>query len=137
MARSPSLEPEYHRLLSQAEHEQPVDPLVLAALGRSALAAGDVNRATTYLERAEQTGHASSLTYADLADCLTRLARDPNGLLAKAATLYPFSQPIRKRQILAFIQGKQYAQAKDALARYIADFPEDTFMRGLWNKVPH
>jgi tetratricopeptide (TPR) repeat protein len=137
MAQDRGLETEYLRLLAAAAAANPGDKLVLAALGRKALLEGKAAVAVDFLGKAEAHGGLSSVSYVDLADALAKVNRadDARHALERAQALYPFSQPIRKRLILSYIQAHQYSQAKLALEQYVADFPEDSFMRGLLEKV--
>lgn len=137
MNRDPSLQPEYFRLLAEAQRSEPQNPLVLAALGRKALQSGNIPEALDFLRKAESKGSAASVTYIDLSEALTQagLGAESASVLDKAQKLFPFSQPIRKRFILACIQQKNYANARTALDNYVHDFPEDEFMRGLLKQV--
>lgn len=136
MARAPELQTRYQALLEQARRELPEDPLVLAALGSKALAENRPE-AAGLLTKAEQKGKASSATYVNLSEALSRAGRSEDAIAAlkRGETSYPYSQPIRKHLILAFIRAKQYPQAKEAMERFVQDFPEDSFMRGLLRQV--
>ncbi len=136
MARAPELQPKYLELLEQARLAVPEDPLVLAALGRQAL---HENRpkALEWLLKAEEAGVPGVLTYIDLNEALSRAGRteDAVAALQRGEAAFPYSQVIRKHLILAYIRQKQYPKARQALDRYVQDFPEDSFMRGLLSQV--
>ncbi len=137
MTGSVELQARYLNLLDQAARELPRDPLVLAALGRKALASGQPD-AIPLLETSLRRGGAPrQSTYIDLADAYTRAAQSPAvvPVLERAQQDFPYSKPIRKRLILAYIQTKNYAAARTALVSYVSDFPEDSFMRGLLRQV--
>ncbi|MCZ2150742.1 MAG: tetratricopeptide repeat protein [Bryobacterales bacterium] len=136
MARAPELRTRYQALLEQARRALPEDPLVLAALGSEALA-GNRPEAADLLAKAERKGKASSTTYVNLGEALSRAGRSEDAIAAlkRGENSYPYSQTIRKHLILAFIRAKQYPQAKEAMERFAQDFPEDSFMRGLLRQV--
>jgi outer membrane protein assembly factor BamD (BamD/ComL family) len=55
--------------------------------------------------------------------------------LEKGERLFPFSQTLRKYLVLDYIRQKAYEKAKAGLERYVHDFPEDEFMRGLLDRA--
>ena len=136
MTRAPELQPIYLELLEQARHSLPEDPLVLAALGRQALGENRPE-ALEWLLKAEEKGFVGVLTYIDLNEALSRAGRpeDAVAALERGEAVFPYSQVIRKHLILAYIRQKQYPKARQALDRYVQDFPEDGFMRGLLSQV--
>jgi hypothetical protein len=136
MTRAPELQSKYLELLEQARRFLPEDPLVLAALGRQALGENRPE-ALEWLLRAEEKGPPGVLTYIDLNEALSRTGRteDAVAALERGEAVFPYSQVIRKHLILAFIRQKQYPKARQAMDRYIQDFPEDSFMRGLLRQV--
>lgn len=136
MDREPSLGVQYFALLEQARRELPGDPLVLAALGRKALAEHRPE-AVDLLTKAEQNGTPAASTYIDLSQALADAGRfsDSIQMLERGAQAFPYSKPIRKHLILAYIRDKAYARAKSSLEAYVEDFPEDSFMRGLLSRA--
>lgn len=138
MDRDTSLRPRYLELLAEAVRTLPDDPLVLAAQGRKALAEGSPD-AVALLTRAEQKGAASAATYIDLSQALTQAGRlaESAAALERGERLFPYAGGIRKHLILAYIGLKEFAKARSSLERYVQDFPEDGFMRGLLAKAPH
>ena len=136
MTRAPELQPKYLELLEQARHSLPEDPLVLAALGRQALGRNRPE-ALDWLLKAEEKGAAGVLTYLDLNEALSRAGRTPDAVAAleRGEAVFPYSQAIRKHLILAYIGQKQYPKARQAMDRYVQDFPEDSFMRGLLSQI--
>lgn len=74
-----------------------------------------------------------TVNHLDLSEALTQSGRskDSTQALERGESEFPFSQAVRKRLILAYIRQKDYAKAKLALERYVQDFLEDGFMRGL------
>jgi hypothetical protein len=136
MGRAPALQATYFDLLNQALQAAPEDPLVLAARGRKALQEGNPD-AIGLLSRAEAKGSAPVATYLDLSDALSQAGRvaDAVSALERGEKTYPFSQILRKHLVLGYIRQKEYAKAKMAMERYVAEFPEDAFMRGLLQRA--
>ena len=136
MTRAPALESKYFELLEEAQRTTPEDPLLLAAMGRRALLAR-APEAAGLLSKAEQKGELGSVSYLDLSEALAQSGRtrDSTTALERGESAFPFSQEIRKRLILAYVRQKDYAKAKLALERYVQDFPEDGFMRGLLSQA--
>jgi predicted Zn-dependent protease len=131
-AHDPALEPKYLEFLQAAARSDPDDPLVLAALGRRAMAEDTAN-AVRLLLKAEEKGAPGAPTYIDLSEALTREGRAAEAVsaLERGLTAFPYSKAIRKHLALAYINRKAYARAKSTLEDYVRDFPEDEFMRGL------
>src|SRR6266851_3499553 len=126
MTGAPQLQAKYFELLDQARKSAPEDPLVLAALGRKALAE-KLPEAVEWLAKAEEKGAPAALTYIDLSEALSQagLPADATAALERGEREFPFSQAIRKHLILSYIRQKQYPQAKAAMERYVHDFPEE------------
>jgi predicted Zn-dependent protease len=137
VTRDPGLQPHYFGLLQQAARELPSDPLVLAALGNKALADGRPE-AVEWLSSAVSAGSAAATTWIDLSEALSRAGRDAEAVatLERGQTSFPFSQPLRKRLILAYIRGKQYQKAREAMGAFLSDFPEDSLIRDLLARAP-
>jgi tetratricopeptide (TPR) repeat protein len=110
---------------------------VLGALGHKALAESSPE-AVPLLSMAESKGAPGAITYLDLNEALSRAGRMDEAVAAleRGERLFPFSTAIRKRLVLGYIRQKTYTKAKTALETYVADFPEDDFMRGLLKQVP-
>jgi hypothetical protein len=139
--RDSRLNPSYLATLEEAARKLPDDPLVLAVLGRAALDSGSSD-AVPFLSRAEKVetekkGAARASTYSDLGDAFLRaaLAAESTAALERGQAAYPWSKEIRKRLVLSYIRQKDYAKSAVALKKYVADFPEDSFMRGLLNQL--
>ena len=139
--REPQMESAYMALLAEAERAFPSDPLVLAILGRRALAANhpDAAEILAKAEKAEadRKGAARESTCIDLGEALRRAGRAAEAVAAleRGQTAFPWSKDVRKRLVLALIQAKDYAKAGVALKAYVAEFPEDSFLRGLLNQL--
>jgi tetratricopeptide (TPR) repeat protein len=132
LSRQPNLQSHYLELLDRLSHTTPDDPLVLAALGRKAALEMSA-QATDYLAKAIQSGLVSQETFADWGRALAQNDKPEESAAAFQAgiKLFPYSQELRKYLILSYIKQKQFASAGEALAQYVADFPEDDFMRKL------
>ncbi len=136
LPRAPTLQTKYLELLEEAARSAGDDPVVLAALGHKALAEASSD-AVTLLMKAEQKGATGAITYLDLREALTRAGRleESVAALERGERLFPFSREIRKHLVLGYIRQKTYDKAKLAMERYVQDFPEDEFMRGLLQQV--
>jgi len=136
-AKDPRLTRYYYELLDQLRTSMPDDPTLLAALGRRAITEGDNAKAVEYLTRALQKGANFEATYIDFGEALANLGRieDSARVLEQGVDTWPFSSDIQKALILRYVTLKQFQQADKALKRYVALFPEDTFMRGVLAKV--
>lgn len=137
LGRAPQLQAHYFTLLAEAARTATDDPVVLGALGHKALSESSPE-AVVLLGKAEAKGAPGAVTYLDLSEALTNAGRtdDAVAALERGERLYPFSPAIRKRLVLGYIRQKAYTKAKVALEHYVADFPEDDFMRGLLKQAP-
>jgi hypothetical protein len=133
----PRLSHYYYELLEQLRTSMPDDPTVLACLGRKAIMDKEDAKAVEYLTRALTNGADSAFTYIDLGEALARLGRveESAKVLEQGVAAWPFSADIQKALVLRYVTLKQFPQADEALKRYIALFPEDTFMRGILARV--
>jgi hypothetical protein len=137
LRRAPELQPRYDELLAEAARSKSEDPVVLAALGHKALAESSPE-AVPLLSAAEAKGAPGAITYLDLNEAFLQAGRAGEAVAAleRGARLFPFSAEIRKHLVLGYIRQKAYGKAKTALESFVADFPEDDFMRGLLKQVP-
>jgi hypothetical protein len=135
--KEPALSPYYYELLEQLKQSSPDDPTVLCALGRKALAEKDNAQAIDYLTRALAKGGDYASTYVDLGEALaeTGQVQQSAELLEKGASVWPFSRDIQKSLVYRYLTLKQFPQAHDALKRYVALFPQDTFMQGALTQM--
>ena len=110
---------------------------MLCALGRKALGEKNDAQAVDYLTRALEKGGDYDTTYVDLGEALAQLGRveESARILEKGAAAWPFSKDIQKSLVFRYLTLKQMSQAHDALAHYVALFPEDTFMQGALAKM--
>jgi tetratricopeptide (TPR) repeat protein len=134
--RSSELLVHYLVLLDEAPSRAPHDPQVLAAMGRRSLL-DKRSGAVELLTRAVDKGALSTATLSDLSEALEQAGQPQASIkiLEKTCRLFPFSQDVRKRLILGYIQARQYSEARESIEVYMRDFPEDDFMRDLLRKV--
>jgi len=137
MAKDPRLSHYYYDLLEQLQTSMPNDPTVLACLGRKAIMDKEDMKAVEYLNRALQNGSNFEATYIDLGEALAHVGQveESAKVLEQGVVAWPFSADIQKALVLRYVTLKQFAKADEALKRYVALFPEDTFMRGIQAKV--
>jgi tetratricopeptide (TPR) repeat protein len=137
MDKAPEYRGRYLALLAELKRSQPENALVQASLGRRALLEGKASEAAAHLSRALKLDAPQATTYADLAEAQVKLGQNDEAIasLEKAIELDPFNAVFQKKLVLRFIEMKQYAQAGDALKRYVATFPQDSFMRQMLNRA--
>lgn len=135
--KQPAYLARFQTLLDQAARESPKEPLVLASLGRRALRAGQGAEAIDLLRKAIAAGSEASTTYEDLGEALSR-GGDLDAavtVLRRGLELAPYTQTLHKSLALRYIKLQRYAEAKQALERYVELFPEDDFVRKLLAQV--
>lgn len=137
MKRNPGLEVHYLAVLDQLSRSQPDDPLVLAALGRRALYDKEYERAAGYLSKALERGSEATTTFLDLGDALSGAGKhqEAAAIFERGIGVSPFAPVLYKSLALEYINLKQYARAQEVMRRHVELFPEDSFMRGLLEKV--
>jgi hypothetical protein len=135
--KDPSLSHYYYDLLEQLRTSMPNDPTVLACLGRKAIADKDDAKAVEYLTHALQNGAGYAATYIDLGEALASLGRveESAKVLEEGVAVWPFSAEIQKALVLRYVTLKEFPKADEALKRYVALFPEDTYMRSVMARV--
>lgn len=133
MDQKPEYVARYVAILSELERTDPDNSLVQAALGRRDLRAGQLPDAVKHLQHALDLGPPRAETYADLADAVAKQQQPAEAvsLLQKAIELEPYNPRLQKALVVQLIQSKRYSEAKTALEKYVAEFPEDSFMRQM------
>jgi hypothetical protein len=133
--KNPEYQTRYFALLDRLGKEQARDPFVQAALGHRALMESRPEEVLEHLNKALPT--SDPIVYRDMAQALDALGRSTEGMeyLKKAVELQPYEPTTRKTLILAYIKGKRYPEARQAMEEYVSLFPEDAFMRGLLARV--
>ena len=137
MQKDPALKQHYLEILEELSRTQPDDPLVLAAMGRKALFERDYLGAVEYLSRALEKGSEATTTFLDLGDALSGAGRHEEAaqIFERGIAVSPYAQVLYKSLALEFITMKQYPRAHQTIKRYVEIFPEDSFMRGLLDKI--
>jgi len=125
----------YLTLLDHLGQVQPTYPFIQAALGHKALAEGKNEEALAHLSKGLALGDAT--VYEDMAKALSNVGRGDEALdyLKRAVETDPFNAVLLKTLTLQYINLKRYTEARQAMARYVELFPEDSFMRKLLTRV--
>ncbi len=136
-ARRPGLSQRYVELLAEAAEMHGDDPLVLASLGRKAKLENRAAAAIDYLTQALEAGSRTPSTYEDLAVLLVQTGRaaDAAEVLRRGVESAPFNPRLRKMLALRYIELKRYRDAFETIRGFVELFPEDDFMRGLFQQV--
>jgi predicted CXXCH cytochrome family protein len=134
-SRQPEYQQRYLTLLDRLSQVQSSDPFIQAALGHKALAEGKNEEALAHLTKGLPLGDTA--VYEDMAKALSNLGRGDEALdyWKRAAGNDPFNAVLLKTLTLQYINLKRYPEARQAMARYVELFPEDTFMRKLLARV--
>jgi len=134
--RDPSLREQYTAALEEARTKDGQNPLVLAALGRKALRENS-DAALELLEKAVERGAVAPATFLDLSEALVRKQLPERAIeaLAKGVEIDPYSKELRKALIVQHIKLGRYETARNLMTAYLEMFPEDSFMRGLLQRV--
>jgi len=110
---------------------------VLAALGRKALFDKEYEKAVQYLSKALEHGSELTTTFLDLGDALSGAGRhrEAAAVLERGIEASPYAPVLYKSLALEYITLKQYPRAHELIKRHVELFPEDSFMRGLLQKI--
>ena len=137
MKRNPALARQYLALLDELSRSHPDDKLVLAALGRKALFDKEYEKAVEYLSKALERGSELTTTFLDLGDALSGAGRhrEAAAVLERGIEASPYAPVLYKSLALEYITLKQYPRAHELIKRHVELFPEDSFMRGLLQKI--
>jgi tetratricopeptide (TPR) repeat protein len=105
--------------------------VVLACLGRKALADQQNEQAVQYLTRAVEKGADYESTYLDLSEALARLGRGEESaqVLEKGVAAWPFSADLLQALVLRYMKLGRPGPAHETLERYVTLFPEDAIGR--------
>jgi tetratricopeptide (TPR) repeat protein len=118
-------------LLEQLKTSAPDEPVVLAFLGRKAMAGQDYDKAVQYLTRAIERGADYDTTYLDLGEALSKMGRVEGSaeVLERGVATWPFSADLQQALVLRYMALDRIPQMLDALRRYLRLFPEDAIAR--------
>lgn len=135
-AKRPDFASKYLAALVAASRTNPNDPLVLAALGKKAMADLDAKhdiRARKYLEQSIVQGSTAPSTYHDLAEVLARSGylQQSIGVLEKGLDLAPYARELYRALAQHYGALGRRDQMRKTLERYLELFPQDDAARKL------
>jgi hypothetical protein len=136
----PSYVARYLQELLSLEKQKSTNPQVLSGLGWVHLAKGpdyDENQAKDYLSRALQMGSTRSEDFLALAEILVKNGQqaDAEQVLLQGKSLLPYDERFYQKLCLLYISTNQYEKALNILRTSTQLFPEDSFLRLLWQKA--
>ena len=140
-ARRPDFEPRYLAALDELSRTDPNDPLVLAALGKRAMAdrdpQGDI-RARKYLEQSIAQGSTAPSTYHDLAEVLARNGHPQQAIvvLEKGLDFAPYARELYRALAQNYRALGRQGRMRKTLDRYLELFPQDDAARSLLRSRP-
>jgi hypothetical protein len=125
----------YLDLLERLSQTQPREPFVQAALGHKLLPEGKNEEAFAHLSNALVLEEPA--VFLDIAKACTNLDRFDDALtyLKNGVELHPYDAVLQKTLIVQYINLKRYADARQAMEKYVICFPDDAFMRGMLARV--
>jgi hypothetical protein len=136
----PSYVPSYLQQLLSLEKQKSTDPQVLSGLGWLHLAKGpdyDENQAKDYLSRAIAAGSTRAEDFLAVSEILTKEGQvaDAEKVLLRAKSLLPYDERFYQKLCRLYISTNQYEKAFEMLRNSNRLFPEDSFLRMLWQKA--
>ena len=136
----PSYVPSYLQKLLSLEKQKSTDPEVLSGLGWLHLAKGpdyDENQAKDYLSRAIQVGSNRPEDFLAVSEILMKQGQavDAEKVLLQGKSLLPYDGRFYRKLCLLYISTNQYEKALNMLRSSNQLFPEDSFLRLLWQKA--
>jgi hypothetical protein len=132
--------PSYLQELLSLEKQKSTDPQVLSGLGWLHLAKGrdyDENQAEDYLSRGIQMGSTRSEDFLAVAEILVKKGQqtDAEKVLLQGKSLLPYDERFYQKLCVLYISSNQYEKALNMLRSSAQLFPEDSFLRLLWQKA--
>jgi hypothetical protein len=136
----PSYVPSYLQELLSLEKQKSTDRQVLSGLGWLHLAKGpdyDENHAKDYLSRAIAAGSTRPEDFLAVSEILIKegQAADAEKILLQGKSLLPYDERFYQKLCRLYISTNQYEKALDMLRSSNQLFPEDSFLRLLWQKA--
>jgi hypothetical protein len=136
----PSYVPSYLQELLSLEKQKSTDHEVLSGLGWLHLAKGpdyDENQAKDYLSRAIAAGSTRPEDFLALSEILIKEGRAADGerVLLQGKSILPYDERFYQKLCRLYISINQYEKALDMLRISHQLFPEDSFLRMLWQKA--
>jgi tetratricopeptide (TPR) repeat protein len=132
--------PSYLQELLSLEKQKSTDHEVLSGLGWLHLAKGpdyDENQAKDYLSRAVAAGSTRPEDFLALSEILMKEGRAADGerVLLQGKSILPYDERFYQKLCRLYISTNQYEKALDMLRISHQSFPEDSFLRMLWQKA--
>ncbi len=132
--------PSYLQELLSLEKQKSTDPQVLSGLGWLHLAKGpdyDENQAKDYLSRAIAAGSVRPEDFLAVSEILVKEGQtdDAEKFLLQGKSLLPYDERFYQKLCRLYISTNQYQKAFDMLQSSNQLFPEDAFLRLLWQKA--
>jgi hypothetical protein len=136
----PSYVASYLQELLSLEKQKSTDPQVLSGLGWIHLAKGpdyDENQARDYLSRAIAEGSVRPEDFLAVSEILIKEGQtdDAEKILLQGKSLLPYDERFYQKLCRLYISTNQYQKAFDMLRSSNQLFPEDSFLRLLWQKA--
>jgi hypothetical protein len=136
----PSYVPSYLQELLSLEKQKSIDHQVLSGQGWFYLAKGpayDEAQARDYLSRAILAGSTRPEDFLAVAEILIKEGRatDAEKILLQGKSLLPYDERFYQKLCRLYISTNQYEKALDMLRSSHQLFPEDSFLRLLWQKA--
>ncbi len=121
----------YDKLLTKLAISQPENASVLAKLGHREWKQGQAADARTHLLHSASLNPDQPAVYADLSAISAHLgdAQSAIAYARQAVELDPFNANRRHDLVLRLIDAQQYEQAVTTMKQFLAEFPEDEFLR--------
>jgi uncharacterized protein HemY len=136
----PSYVPSYLQELLSLEKQKSTDREVLSGLGWLHLAKGpdyDENQARDYLTRAIEAGSTRPEDFLAVSEILVKEGQqaDAERVLLQGKSLFPYDERFYQKLCRLYISTNQYEKALNMLRSSTQLFPEDSFLRLLWQKA--
>ena len=127
----PQYQASYDKLLTELAASQPEDASVLAQLGHREWKQGMAAQARKHLLHSAALNPNQPAVFADLSAISAHLGDAPSAIAyaRQAETLDPFNANRRHDLVLRLIDAQQYAEAVTTMKQFLAEFPEDDFLR--------
>jgi predicted Zn-dependent protease len=106
---------------------------VQAASGRKDLMAGELSKTASHLELSLKLNPTSAVAYAYLSAAMQAPSKNDDAPKSQreAGQHDPYNPILQKRLIVLYIHRRQYADAENAMKKYVKAFPQDLLMRHM------
>ena len=121
------------KILGELDTNDSENPLVQAALGHRDLENHQPAEAIAHLQHALRLDPLQTTAYVDLSEAQDQSGQAEEAIASakRAVELDPFVAALQKTLVFRLINGKHYDEAEAAMEKYLANFPEDDFMRKM------